>query len=109
VPGDTLVLAGRPLRDHAVLEETSRYAEDVWVLTPAWLRADQKTLRLDFTLVPPALVDVAKPLFLALLAQDTPPGELPLAIDSIRTYFGCVRRFLWWVHGRDRTLRELDG
>ncbi|BBC29088.1 hypothetical protein SGFS_003790 [Streptomyces graminofaciens] len=32
-----------------------------------------------------------------------------MAIDSIRTYYTCVRRFLWWVHTRDRTLREIDG
>ncbi|MFF4402631.1 hypothetical protein [Streptomyces sp. NPDC001480] len=109
VPGDALVLAKRPLRDDVVLEETSRYADDMWVLTPAWLRADRKLFRLDFTVLPTPLVDVTKHLFYALLTQDMPPGELPLAIESIRTYYGCVRRFLLWVHACGRTLGQVTG
>jgi hypothetical protein len=93
VPGDTLVLTKRPLRDDVALEETSRFAEDLWVLTPAWLRADQKTLRLDFTLLPPQLVEIVKPLFLTLLAQDTPPGETALG-DRQHPYLLHLRQAL---------------
>ncbi|MEE1759236.1 hypothetical protein [Streptomyces sp. SP18BB07] len=48
VPEDALVLATRPLRAEARLEETYRYGDDLWTLTPAWLRADRKPHRLDF-------------------------------------------------------------
>ncbi|MET7989048.1 hypothetical protein [Streptomyces sp. NPDC005281] len=109
VPGDALVLAGRPLRADCALEETSRYADDVWVLTPAWLRVDHMLFKLDFTLVPPSLRATAKRLFYALLTQDLPPGELPISISSIRTYFGCVRRFLLWADRRGRMLAQITG
>ncbi|WP_338785164.1 hypothetical protein [Streptomyces sp. DG1A-41] len=109
VPGGALVLAGRPIRPEARLEETSRYADDAWSLTPAWLRADRKSLRLDFGALPAALMDTAKRLFYALLMQDTPSGEQPISISSTRTYFSCVRRFLLWAHARGRTLAQVTG
>ncbi|MFJ8111639.1 hypothetical protein [Streptomyces sp. NPDC096132] len=109
VPGDALVLAARPLRPEARLAETSRYGDDLWLLTPAWLRADRKPHRLDFTLVPPAHRETAKLLFYALLTEDTPPGEEPITISSIRAYFTCVRHVLVWAQGRQLALAELTG
>ncbi|WAZ26897.1 site-specific integrase [Streptomyces cinnabarinus] len=109
VPDRALVLAARPLRAEFRLEETSRFADDAWWLTPAWLRADRKSLKLDFSTVPSPFVATAKSLFYTLLTQDTPPGELPLTIPSIRTYFSCVRRFLTWVHDRGRVLAQVSG
>ncbi|MEU5046301.1 hypothetical protein [Streptomyces griseorubiginosus] len=109
VPGDALVLAARPLRPEARLEETSRYGDDLWLLTPAWLRADRKPHRLDFALVPPAHRETAKLLFYALLIEDTPPGEEPITISSIRSYFTCVRHVLVWVQGRGLSLAQLTG
>ncbi|WP_145969082.1 hypothetical protein [Streptomyces hyaluromycini] len=108
-PADALVLATRPLRPESRLEETSQYGDDVWTLTPAWLRADRKPLRLDFALVPPAHRDTAKLLFYALLIEDTPPGEEPITISSIRAYYTCVRHFLTWAQGRGLALTELTG
>jgi hypothetical protein len=109
VPARALVLAARPLHAEFRLEETSRFADDAWWLTPAWLRADRKSLELDFTTVPPPFVPAAKSLFYALLTQDTPPGELTLTIPSIRTYFSCVRLFLTWVHDRKLRLASVSG
>ncbi|MDX3538141.1 hypothetical protein PV721_28105 [Streptomyces sp. MB09-01] len=37
VPAGARVLAGRPLREDAVLEETSVFADDVWILDPVLL------------------------------------------------------------------------
>ncbi|MFD5451269.1 hypothetical protein [Streptomyces sp. NPDC127100] len=109
VPGDARVLAARPLRAEARLEETSRYGDDLWLLTPAWLRADRKAHQLDFALVPPAHRETAKLLFYALLIEDTPPGEGPITIASIRVYFTCVRRFLVWAQDRRLSLAQLTG
>ncbi|MFE3033071.1 hypothetical protein ACFXKY_15675 [Streptomyces canus] len=109
VPEDALVLATRPLRAEARLEETSRYGDDLWTLTPAWLRADRKPHRLDFARVPPSHRDTAKLLFYALLIEDTPPGEEPITISSIRAYFTCVRHFLLWVQGRQLPLAQMTG
>jgi hypothetical protein len=109
VPENALVLATRPLRPEAQMEETSRYGDDLWTLTPAWLRADRKPHRLDFTQVPHAHRDTAKLLFYALLIEDTPPGEEPITISSIRAYFTCVRRFLVWAQNRQLPLAQLTG
>ncbi|MFE7392598.1 hypothetical protein [Streptomyces sp. NPDC057582] len=68
VPGDALVLTGRPLRTEALLEQTSRFADDIWVLDPAWLRAwaDARRLLNDDTLPTP---DRVAGLLLILYAQ----------------------------------------
>ncbi|MCC0097618.1 hypothetical protein K7B10_23100 [Streptomyces flavotricini] len=109
VPGDALVLTGRPLRPEARLEQTSRFADGIWVLDPAWLRADRKPMTLNFTGLPQPLAVTAKHLCHALLTEDLPAGEPPLSIDSIRTYFSCLHAFLMWVHARGRPLAELNG
>ncbi|PWG15369.1 hypothetical protein DF268_00725 [Streptomyces sp. V2] len=79
--------------------ERGWYGDDVWTLTPTWLRADRTSLRLDFAQVPQAYRDTAKLLFYALLTEDTPPGEEPITISSVRTYFTCVRHLLLWAQG----------
>ncbi|NEA76556.1 hypothetical protein [Streptomyces sp. SID13588] len=107
-PVGRYVLAGRPLQEGMRLEETAVFEDDVWRLTPALLRADRHSLALDFTTLPTSRVLVAKQLCFALLTQDTPPGETPISITSIRTYFSSVRRFLLWVNARDMALAEVD-
>ncbi|MFD8260187.1 hypothetical protein ACFV19_14910 [Streptomyces griseoluteus] len=77
--------------------------------TPAWLRADRKSLKLDFTTLPTAFVPTAKRLFYAQLTQDTPPGEQPITIASIRTYFSGVGHFLLWGDARGRPLAQMSG
>ncbi|MFK0238734.1 hypothetical protein [Streptomyces vinaceus] len=109
VPGDAPVLTGRPLRPEARLEQTSRFADDIWVLDPAWLRADRKPMTLNFTGLPQPLATTAKHLCHALLTEDLAAGETPLSIDSIRTYFSCLHAFLLWVHARGRPLAALNG
>ncbi|MEU7306077.1 hypothetical protein [Streptomyces sp. NPDC007206] len=108
-PQDALVLATRPLRPETRLEETSRYGQDVWILTPACLRADRRPLRLDFALIPHAHRDTARLLFYTLLIEDTPPGEEPITVSSVRAYFTCVRHFLTWAHGRGLALSQVTG
>lgn len=103
------MLAGRPLRTDCSLEDTSRYADRIWFLNPAWLRADHRRFTLDFTTLHPPMAEIAKRLFYALLMQDTPPGELPISVSSIRTYYSCVRRFLLWTDARGCTLAQLTG
>lgn len=66
-------------------------------------------MTLNFTSLPQPLASTAKHLCHALLTEDLPPGEPPLAIDSIRTYFSCLLAFLTWVHARGRPLDALDG
>ncbi|WP_420036108.1 site-specific integrase [Streptomyces sp. cg28] len=107
--GRALVLSGRPLRPGARLEDTSRFVDDIWVLDPAWLRADRKSMTLNFTGLPDPLATAVKHLSHALLTEDLPPGEQPLSISSIHTYFSCLRGFLLWVHARGRTLAQIGG
>ncbi|MEU3466066.1 hypothetical protein ABZ721_39790 [Streptomyces sp. NPDC006733] len=107
VPAGTRVLAGRPLREDAVLEDTSVFADDVWLLDPVLLRADRQPAILNFTGLPAPYVAVAKHLFHSLLTQDTPPGETPITISSIHTYFSCARRFFLWAHDRTDSLADL--
>lgn len=59
--------------------------------------------------MPTAFVPTAKRLFYAQLTQDTPPGEQPITIASIRTYFSCVRHFLLWANAHGRTLAQMSG
>lgn len=107
VPAGARVLAGRPLREDAVLEQTSVFADDVWLLDPVLLRADRQPAILNFTGLPAPYVAVAKHLFYALLTLDTPPGETPITISSIHTYFSCARRFFLWAHARSDLLANL--
>ncbi|MDX3538142.1 hypothetical protein PV721_28110 [Streptomyces sp. MB09-01] len=50
---------------------------------------------------------MAKHLFYALLTQDTSPGETPISISSIHTYFSCARRFFLWAGSRTGSLADL--
>lgn|GEM_PF-2118240 len=68
------VLHGRELRDDARLEETSRFGEERWVLTPAILQRHQPGAVLDFTRIPGAHRAVARELFYGLLSRPLPPG-----------------------------------
>src|SRR6266496_3760719 len=61
--GCLVVLHGRELRDGARLEQTSRFGDDRWVLTPAILQRHERGAVLDFTRVPAAHRAVARELF----------------------------------------------
>jgi hypothetical protein len=96
----TLVLHGRELRDGARLEETSRFGEDRWVLTPAILQRHQPGAVLDFTRIPAAHRAVARELFYGMLSGPLPPGLPRVTISTVRRTFTAVSYFLTWVGAR---------
>ena len=96
----TLVLHGRELRDGARLEETSRFGEDRWVLTPAILQRHQPGAVLDFTRIPAAHRAVARELFYGMLSGPLPPGLPRVAITTVRKTFTAISYFLTWVAAR---------
>lgn len=102
------VLAGRPLRPGARLEDTSRYGDDVWRLAPAIIQVQERTVVLNFDTIPARFRPAAKCLFYALLCLEleAPSGEDRLAISSVRSAFGEIKRLLTWLDSRwpaDRT------
>jgi hypothetical protein len=48
-----LVLAGRPLRPGVVLEDTARFGDEVWALSPAQHQRHRRSVVLNFALFPP--------------------------------------------------------
>ncbi|MBQ0927541.1 site-specific integrase [Saccharopolyspora endophytica] len=106
--GQIQVLATRRLHARATLADSSLFIDDVWDLTPALLRVDIGSRKLDFTTVPAEFVEPVKRLCLALLTCDRPPGEPKLSIASIYSYFTLLRTFLHWLHDHGHTLTDLD-
>ena len=99
-PAGVLVLHGRELRAGARLEQTSRFSDDRWVLTPAILQRHDRAAVLDFTRVPAAHRAVARELFYGLLSGPLPPGLPRAAISSVRQAFTAVGYFLTWAGNR---------
>jgi hypothetical protein len=91
------VLAKRKLRKGARRADTSRFLDDVWILTPAVLQQHKFALILNFTTVPEQFRQVAKELCYALLIFDLPPGEPPTSLDTIRGYHVGLGQFLTWL------------
>jgi hypothetical protein len=102
VPGaaGTLVLHGRELRDGARLEDTSRFGDDRWVLTPAILQRHQPGAVLDFTRIPAAHQAVARELFYGMMSGPLPPGLPRVTISTVRRAFTAVAYFLTWAGAR---------
>src|SRR5579859_2639399 len=102
LPGaaDLLVLRGRELRAGVLLEETSRFGDGRWVLTPAILQRHERGAVLDFTRVPAAHQAVARELFDDMLSGPLPPGLPRAAISSVRQAFTAVGYFLTWADSR---------
>jgi hypothetical protein len=92
-----LVLHGRELRDGVRPEQTSRFGDDRWVLTPAILQRHERGAVLDFTRVPAAHQAVARELFYGLLSGPLPPGLPRVAITTVRKTFTAVGYFLTWA------------
>ncbi|MFE7277841.1 hypothetical protein [Streptomyces sp. NPDC057623] len=97
---DPYVLHGRRLRDGVSLEDTSRYSQDVWRLTPARLKANEHALILNFPTLPQRFRPSAKRLFYALLSLEAPDGEENPRIATIRGSFTEIKRFLKWLDRR---------
>jgi hypothetical protein len=101
IPDAALVLAKRKLRAGLRLADTSRFGDDVWVLTPAILQRHERSLSLDFRTLPERFRLVAKELFYLLLTGDLPVDcALIRDITTIRGYFSTVKDFLGWVDQR---------
>lgn len=101
IPDATLVLGKRKLRAGLKLADTSRFGDDVWVLTPAIHQRHLRRITLDFRTLPVRFRLVAKELFYLLLTGDLPPECASIRdITTIRSYFSFARTFLRWVDQR---------
>lgn len=92
-----LVLHGRRLRPEISLEDTSRFADEVWRLEGAILQRHAMALILDFTTLPPRYRQAVKDLCYAMLSGPLPPGEKRTGIASVHRVFGDLKRFLAWL------------
>ena len=101
IPDAALVLAKRKLRTGMKLADTSRFGDDVWVLTPAIHQRHLGRITLDFRTVPIRFRLVAKELLYLLLTGDLPPECASIRnITSIQSFFYFARSFLCWVDQR---------
>lgn len=106
---ETRVLHGRQLRCGTVLDDTSRFDDEVWRLAPAMLQGHQSALSLNFTTLPAVHRLAGKRLCYAMLSGPLPPGELRQGIGSVRTAFGRLKALTQWLEGHSpqRTLGSL--
>jgi hypothetical protein len=100
IPDTALVLAKRKLRSGLKLAGTSRFGDNVWVLSPAVHQKHMHALILDFRRLPDRFRLVAKELFYLLLIGDLPPDCASMTIGTVRHYFHNVKYFLDWVDER---------
>jgi hypothetical protein len=101
IPDVALVLGKRKLRAGLKLADTSRFGDDVWVLTPAIHQRHVGLVTLDFRTLPIRFRLVAKELFYLLLTGDLPPECASMRdITTIQKYFYFARSFLRWVDQR---------
>jgi hypothetical protein len=108
---DVRVLREYELRDGYDLAETSRFADDVWILTPAVHQQHSRGLTLWFTTMPERYRLLAKEVLCAFMAMPLPAGEERLSIRSIRTQFCELKRLFTWLDERPVPpwLAELTG
>lgn len=97
-----LVLDGRELRPGSTLTSTSRFADQVWDLTPALMQKHQRGKKLDFTTLPTRYRRVAKELCYAKLAGALPEGHRRPGVVSVRIQFTEFKILADWLdsHGR---------
>ncbi|MFI5979215.1 hypothetical protein [Streptomyces sp. NPDC051452] len=103
------VLHGCPLKPGSRLQETSRFADDVWNLGPAMVKKHERRFILDFRLIPATHRHVGKELCYAMLSGPAPPGETQPAAATVRTVFTEHVRFLRWAAARSPRLETLSG
>ena len=97
---NTFVLHARPLRDGAILHETSRFRDHKWELFSATFQKHQRRLSLDFDTLPARYRPVAKELCYAMLSGQLPHGESRPRPETILSMFSCLRKFLAWLDDR---------
>jgi len=97
IPPDAFVLHNRELRDDILLESTSRFADEIWVLSPAVHQVHHRNHIMNFPTLPKRFRDTAKELFYTLLTADPPPGEARYGLTTLRALFTGVKYFLYWA------------
>ncbi|CAL9676265.1 hypothetical protein [Streptomyces sp. enrichment culture] len=107
--GNPFVLHGCPLKPGSRLQETSRFADDVWNLGPAMVKKHDRRFILDFGLIPATHRHVGKELCYAMLSGPAPVGETQPAAATVRTVFTEHVRFLRWAAARSGRLEKLSG
>ncbi|WP_405625860.1 hypothetical protein OG933_06635 [Streptomyces sp. NBC_00016] len=103
IPPTAFVLRSRPLRDHIELVTTSRFSDNIWVLTPAVHQVHKRQISLHFLDVPIQFRQTVKELFFALLVIDLPPGHKESRVVTIYARFLKIKKFLVWVAQRGGT------
>lgn len=94
---DMRVLAERPLRDGIELTATSRYADEVWDLTPALLQKQLRSLTLDFTTIEAGFREAAREYLYAQLAVILPEAQRRRRIATLRVDFSRLKIFTDWL------------
>jgi hypothetical protein len=97
IPADALVLHNREIRDGVLLENTSRFGDEIWVLSPAVHQVHQVHHIMNFPALPDRFRHSAKELFYTLLAADPPPGEPRYGLATLSALFTGVKYFLYWA------------
>lgn len=97
----TRVLHAHTLRPGFGLEDTSRFMDDIWDLTPACHKLHERSLTLHFGTLPVCYRHTAKMLCYAVLSGPLPPGETRPKIATVRSLFTALKGFLQWLdrHG----------
>jgi hypothetical protein len=97
------VLHNRPLRAGVTLEQSSRFGEDIWLLGPAFLQQQGRSLTADFTAIPAHYRVVSKELLYAMLSGPPPPGQPRPSIATTHSYLRGLKKFLNWLDTRPPT------
>ena len=98
IPPDALVLHSREIRHDVVLETTSRFADEIWVLSPAVHQVHLVNHIMNFPALPKRFRHNAKELFYTLLTGvDPPPGEPRYGLATLSALFTGVKYFLNWA------------
>jgi integrase len=90
-------LQNRELRDDVALNSTSRFADEIWVLSPAVHQVHHRNHIMNFPTIPKPFRSTAKELFYTLLTGDPPPGEPRYGLTTLRALFTGVKYFLYWA------------
>ncbi|WJM17159.1 hypothetical protein [Microbacterium arborescens] len=91
------VLHGRALRPGYHLEDTARFDDDDWALSPASVQQQERGLTLRFDTVPALHRTALKRLCYAMLSGPTPDEAPRPRISSVATGFYNLRIFLRWL------------
>ena len=97
IPPEAFVLHNRELREGVVLQGTSRFADEIWVLSPAMHQVHSRNHILNFPALPIGFRQTAKELYYTLLTAEPPPGEPRYGVITLHGMFTAVKYFLYWA------------